>query len=417
MFRRPLIVAAMLMLAACATRPALDSSPRTTPSDTKAVSPEASATDPTWPVDVQGYRTTAGSIYVGNLDARIDELGRVLARSQLAVHRTALAGSLFHRYRVVGRIEDARRALALLDEAVAAEPDVAEHRQIRAVVLAGFHRFDEALADLDAAQRAGTPEAALQRTRREILLARGDYAALADDFAHSSEFAPGFDELAHRADLQVLQGHPQRAELLYRAAQTQYRDVNPVPLAWLHLQQGIAHLRHGRIEDARRFFAAAHARLPQYYLATEHLAECETLLGNHDVARDLYRGVIAQTGNPEFIAALAGLERAAGNEAEATRLAREAEQGYVALLRENPAAYAQHAAEFFIEFGQAARADQLARDNLEVRQDIGSWILQAQTALAVDDAPRACDARRRALAFGFKPPELAELDALQARCP
>lgn len=168
--------------------------------------------------------------------------------------------------------------------------------------------------------------------------------------------------------------------------------------------------------EARRFFAAAHARLPQYYLAAEHLAECEARLGNLDEARGLYREVIAQTGNPEFIAALAGVERDAGNEAEAQRLEGEALKGYEALLARHPAAFGQHAAEFLIQIGQKERADALARQNLELRRDVGSWILQAQAALAVGDLPRACAARDRAVETAMRPPELAELDALGAQC-
>lgn len=398
-----------VLLAACAATPNPDRSAES------PVVAEAQV-DPSWPLRIADYRTTSGAIYLGNLDARIEELTRIVGERDMAVHRTALAGSLYHRYRVVGRLDDAEEALRLLDAAVATEPAVAEHRQLRAVVRSGFHRFTEALEDLDAAAAAGAREDALSRTRREIRLALGDYAQLRDDFAVSSELTASFDELAHRADLRLMQGDPVGASFLYRAAQTQFRDVNPVPLAWLHVQQGIAHLRHGHVIEARRFFAAAHERLPQYYLATEHLAECETVLGNHDAARELYAQVIAQTGNPEFIAALAGLERMAGNRDDAERLTRQAEQGYADLLQRNPAAYAQHAAEFFIEIGKPERADALARENLQLRQDVASWILLAQTAQAVGDDARACDARSKAVQTALRPPELAELDALASRC-
>ncbi len=398
-----------LLLAACATTPSSNSSPE------QPVGTAAEA-DPSWPLTTASYRTTSGAIYLGNLDARIEELQRIVAERDMAVHRTSLAGSLYHRYRVVGRLEDAEEALRLLDAAVATEPAVAEHRQMRAVVRSGFHRFTEALEDLDAAAAAGAREESLHKTRREIRLALGDYAQLREDFAHSTELAADFDELAHRADLRLQQGDPMGADFLYRAAQTQFRDVNPVPLAWLHVQQGIAHLRYGNVLEARRFFAAAHERLPQYYLATEHLAECETRLGNFDVARRLYREVIAQTANPEFVAALAGLERAAGNTAAADRLTQDAERGYSDLLERNPAAYAQHAAEFFIEIGKPERADALARENLQLRQDVGSWILLAQTAQAIGDDARACDARAHAVETALRPPELSDLDALAARC-
>ena len=403
------IACTAVLLAACAGTP---NSERSTESPFAIETPA----DPSWPLRMVHYRTTSGAIYLGNLDARIEELQRIVAERGMAVHRTALAGSLYHRYRVVGRFKDAEEALRLLDAAVATEPAVAEHRQMRAVVRSGFHRFTEALEDLDAAAAAGAPEETLRKTRREIRLALGDYAPLREDFAHSTELAADFDELAHRADLRLQQGDPIGANFLYRAAQTQFRDVNPVPLAWLHVQQGIAHLRYGNVLEARRFFAAAHERLPQYTLATEHLAECETSLGNLDAARALYREVIAQTANPEFVAALAGLERAAGNTAEADRLTQDAERGYTDLLKRNPAAFAQHAAEFYIDIGKPERADALARENLQLRQDVGSWILLAQTAQAIGDEARACDARAHAVETALRPPELSDLDALASRC-
>ena len=398
-----LTTAALLacLLAACAAKP---------------VQPVADVPDPAWPISTTHYRTTAASIYLGNLDARISELQRLLAEQDRAEYRTSLAGSLYHRYRVLGRVADAEEAMRLLDAAVAAEPSVPAHRVTRAVVLAGFHRFKEALSDLDAAEKSGANPKELMGTRREIRLALGEYEALAEEFARSGELSHDFLELAHRADLRVNQGDLEGATFRYRAAQAEYRDVNPFPLAWLHVQQGIAYLRYGRLEDAKRFFEAAHARMPTYYLATEHLAETETRLGHHDRARELYAQVIEQTGNPEFVAALSGLEADAGNRKLAAELAQRAEAGYADLLRTNPAAYAQHAADFFVEIGKPERAYELARENLALRQDIGSWILLAQAAHAAGDDVRACEARDKALDTGLKPPELAELDAFAAAC-
>lgn len=72
------------------------------------------------------------------------------------------------------------------------------------------------------------------------------------------------------------------ASFWHRSAQDFYRDVSPFHLAWLYTQQGIAILRHGDFKSAQPFFAAALARLPSYYLAAEHLAECEMELGQLD---------------------------------------------------------------------------------------------------------------------------------------
>jgi hypothetical protein len=250
----------------------------------------------------------------------------------------------------------------------------------------------------------------------DILVARGDYRSLGAELATSNEPIADFYALAHRADLRLLQGDLKGAEQHYLAAQTQYRDSNPVPLAWLHTQMGIGYLRFGKIEDARRFFSAAVERLPGYYLAEEHLAECEALLGDLPSARARYQRVIEQTGNPEFIAALSSVERQAGNAEVADALTQQAKAGYEELLNRLPAAYAQHAAEFFIETGDAPRAYRLAQENSRLRSDVGSLILLATTAHAAKQPDAACEARASAMATGLQPPEIHELDALSTLC-
>jgi len=399
------------LLAGCAVSPDADKAPESAASEAYAAPPISSI----WPISPQYYRTTSADIYLGNLDARIETLERRVAEG-FADRGEVLAAQRYHRYKLRGRLEDADRAIALLAERARNGALSVEGRVLYAITLSGMHQFDDAERWLQSARDAGAKPEQLRDVTADVLVARGNYAALADDIRTSSEPIADFYALAHRADLRLLQGDLRGAERHYLAAQTLYNDVSPVPLAWLHTQMGIGYLRFGRIEDAKRFFAAAVERLPGYYLAEEHLAECETLLGDHDTARARYLRVIEATGNPEFYAALAGLERAAGNAQLADTLTVKAKDGYEDLLRRWPGAYAQHAAEFFLEIGDPARAYALAKGNADVRQDIGSLILLATSAQAADQIADACDARARALALGFAPPELAELDALAEAC-
>jgi tetratricopeptide (TPR) repeat protein len=368
-----------------------------------------------WPIDSSLYRTTAGDIYLDNLDARVATLQQRLQRSGLLADRERLAGALYHRYRLLGRRDDAEAALALVDDASAPVAS-AEGLLLRSIVLAGFHRFGESEAALAAAQAAGVAPATLRRHRDDIDIALGRYDRQNDEFSASEQPVGDMYRLAHRADLRVLLGDVAGAERQYWAAQTLYGDISPVPLAWLHTQAGIALLRFGRIEDARRFFAAAVERLPGYYLAEEHLAECDASLGAIDAARERYRRIIAQTGHPEFVAALAELEAEAGNALEAQRLQQQARAGHEAWLSRHPAAAAQHAAEFFLATGDAQRAHALATDNAALRADIGSLLLLAQAAKAAGHDKEACDHLAAARATGLAPPEMAQMDGLAARC-
>lgn len=400
------------MLPGCATRPpaATAGGSSDAPVETTAIA----TANPLWPIGA-AYRTTAGAIYLDNLSARIDGLEQRVAGAATEADRLRLASAVYHRYRLLGRLDDAERALALLDDP-AAPVASAEGLMLRSVVMAGFHRFDEARAALDRIAPIEVDAAELRRHRDDLQVALGGYAALRDDFAVSMQPVGDLYQLAHRADLRVLLGDIDGAERQYWAAQTLYHDTSPVPLAWLHTQMGIALLRYDRIEEARRFFVAAVERLPGYYLAEEHLAECEVLLGEHDAARARYRRVIEQTGNPEFIAALAGLEAEAGNVEVSKRLREEARLGYETWLAKHPAAASQHAAEFFLETGDSERAYRLARDNLALRGDIGSRLLLAEAADASGRTTEACAQLGWVRDSGLRPPEFVAVAAISRRC-
>ncbi|MBK9656175.1 MAG: tetratricopeptide repeat protein [Rhodanobacteraceae bacterium] len=369
-----------------------------------------------YPLTPEQRATTSAGIYLGNLNARIEVLDAQLQRAGDASVRGNLAGALLLRFRILGRLTDGERALELAAAAAAAAPEIPELHLVNAAALSAFHRFSVAEQALMQAQTAGAAEQNLKSVRRDLWMAQGHYDRLREDFEHSDEPVADFYELAHRADLRLMQGDLDGASRWYRTAQDFYQDVDPLPLAWLYSQQGIALLRHGHYAQARTFFAAAHQRLPEYYLATEHLAECDTQLGQLDQARQLYQAVIRQTQNPEFMAALADLEDRAGNSAAAATARQNARAGYDALLARHRAAYAQHAAEFLLDIGEHDEALALARENLKLRQDIGSLILLARSAEAAGAHDEACAAATRAQATGLKPPELEEIAPLSLSC-
>ncbi len=360
--------------------------------------------------------TTSETIYLGNLDDRIATMERALAERDDPAKRAILAGSLEHRFRILGRVADAERAMAEIERATRTQPALGDAHVVHAGLLSSFHRFDEARAALARAREYSADAEIAARLERDIALALGDYAAVREDIVRSDQLVPDFYGLAHRADLRVALGDLGGASRLYRAAQDFYADVDPLPLAWLYTQQGIALLRFGDAVNARRFFEAAHARLPSYVLAAEHLAETLALTGEREASRELYRKVVAQTENPEFIAALAEVEASLGDEDAARAHRAQAARVYNEWLARHPAAYAQHAAEFHLERGNAARAYALAAQNLALRRDAGSLILHAQAAEAAGALRAACASREAAVATGLKPPELAELDALTATC-
>ncbi len=384
----------ILLLSACTTTRVPDESP----------SPVLTAGElpPAWrPLSPEESPSTSAAIYLGNLDSRI----AVLSASDDQATRALLARLLLQRHRILGRLADAEAALALLE--YRDDLDSAALATLAALHMV-FHDFAAAGQALDRAEAVDSGDPALPILRRDLAVARGDREFLRRDIAVAAEPVADVHELAHRADLLVNLGQLELAMLWYRTAQDLHADVDPWMLAWLQTQQGIALLRHERIPEARIYFETAHARLPQYYLAAEHLAECEMLLGNHDRARELLTSVIAQTGNPEFIAMLAELEDRAGNARAAEAARAQAIAAYGALLSRHPAAYAAHAAEFFLALGQIERARELADANLALRTDWMSELLVAEVALAADDLAAACRHWGRAALTPLTPPEISD---------
>ncbi|HET9031779.1 MAG TPA: tetratricopeptide repeat protein [Dokdonella sp.] len=351
------------------------------------------------------YRTTSGSIYIQNLNATINSLLQVGADKPGSARAGALAGSLYHRFQILGRISDGEQALALLDRIPDDVIDIRTQRQ-RAILRTGYHRFDEALTDLNAASSKGRPLNSDDPSLRGIALARGDYASIRDDFAKAGEPSEKFAELVLRGNLAALEGDLSIASLQFYRAQSVYSDSSPYQLAWLYAQQGIALERFGFCDKARVFFDAAIERLPGYALALDHLGECLLWEGQLDAARPIYAQLIEQTGNPEYLGAMAVLEVEAGNAGRGEDYRKRAIAGYQHILDLESVTWSQHAAEFYLAIDDPKQALVQARNNLDNRNDVLSLMLFARVAHANDMDREACDALRKIQASGLRPPEI-----------
>lgn len=391
-----------LAVTGCAAQPERQAPPG--PDSGNRYASDAREDVPAGPAEI---RTTSAAVYRGNLDGRIASLLEAATRRPAPQYDLMLAESLAHRARLLGRSEDRESALERVRNVLEQEPGHARARLLQARLLAEVHRFDDALDALDRAAAGGADGNRVARQRAEVLIALGRIAegsALAEP--HLDET---LSDLAFRANRLVDQGKPQEADELFIRAQAAYRDSNPYPLAWLHVQHGVLFLRNGDPARARTFFAAAHERLPHYYLATEHLAETLGLLGETERSAELYRQASEQTGDPVFLAALADAERELGRERAAASAEQRARAGFEAWLERRPRAAWQHAAAFFLGRGDPARAVQFARRNAEARQNLGSLLLLARAEKAAGNEAAACEAWQQAQASGLNPPEIEDL--------
>jgi len=194
---------------------------------------------------------------------------------------------------------------------------------------------------------------------------------------------PGFTSLAALAVLYAERGEAAAAEPLFAESRACYRSVSPFPLALLDLQRGRMWLGQNDLQRARGWFAAAAHRVPVYAPAQGHLAEADAALGNADAAIARLRPLTVSADDPDYAAQLARILGRAGQVDEARMWRTRAAARYADLIARHPAAFADHAAEFWLGVGgDPQRALGLARLNAEARRTPHAVDLLARAALA-----------------------------------
>jgi hypothetical protein len=129
--------------------------------------------------------------------------------------------------------------------------------------------------------------------------------------------------------------------------------------------------------------------------------------------------LVEVSDDPEYAAQLSSLLHDSGARAEAETWRARAAARYSALLAAHPAAFADHAARFWLGPGGAPqKALELAQLNLRGRATADSYALVLEAALSASADGVACRMASRALALARPSPQL-RIDASLAakRCP
>ncbi len=314
-------------------------------------------------------QTTAGSIALQNLAAQIAGRERLAGWVGVASAQPGeLIDLLTLRGHVLGQISDYERASALAEEVVQASPNEGMAYVSRARTRATFHRFRESLADLDRAEALGVAPALLLPDRAAALAGTGRPEPALALLLAAAKRRPDISTLGALALLFAELGDLARADATFRPAIAQYRGTSPFPVAALEFERGRMWLERNRPTEARIWLAAAVERLPAYAPAQGHLAQVEATLREYEPARiRLYR-LATSSDDPEYAGELARVLEATGETAEAERWRQVAARRYAALVERYPAAFADHAAEFWLGAGHDPfRAVALAAQNLHHR--------------------------------------------------
>jgi tetratricopeptide (TPR) repeat protein len=334
-------------------------------------------------------RTTDGTIAVSNLEAHIDGLELSAGRGELATPAwSELIDLITLRAQILGRIADYERASALAEQRALDAPADGLAFLARVRTRAALHRFDEALADLDTAERLGSPGPELEAERAAILQAVGRYDEALTLRRTAAERRADFESLAGLASLYAELGEIAAAETWFDESGRCFRSVSPFPIAQLEFQRGHMWLGHGDLKCAQHWFETAWRRLPAYAQAEGHLAEVKYELGERHSAIARLRRLASSADHPDYAVQLARMLAETGHVDEAGMWRKRAEERYEQIVARHPAAFADHAADFWLSVGnEPQRALSLAKLNLKVRNTPGACALVARAITACREMP------------------------------
>jgi tetratricopeptide (TPR) repeat protein len=345
--------------------------------------------------------TTAADIYLGNLDARVTELERLVrANPDNPMNLTMLGGSHYVRGRYRGDSDEIQRAIDLATEQVRLAPESPDGYLTRAEQEQSLHRFKEARADLEKAKKLGAAKERVLDAETELDWNDGKYESAMAAIRRARRERPSTASWMREAQLlQDLGGTQDEIDNAFERAEDLITDTGPLGLAHLNLQRGIQRVQVGKLEEACTFFRESIARMPTYVAGLEHLAETLHMMGKDQEATKLYEDVVKLSDDPEFAHALAVLRDLAGKKDEAKALQAKAHAGYAALLLKYPEAMYWHASEFYLAEKEPKKALALLEKNLILRPNSGSYVALAHAQLVngiADDAKKSID---RALAM------------------
>ncbi len=301
---------------------------------------------------------------------------------------------------LTGNYDDYVKAEALLASVAGSKPS-ASFCLAQARLHYTLHRLKQASAALDLCPTNVEP-AEMASIRADLALysgryraAEGMYRALVNDSGTSSTYV-------RSGLLKKWQGSPGEAAALLEAAEKRYHAGAPVMLAWLKLQRGLVALDRGRFDEALAMYRLASDALDGWWLIDEHIAEVLLLSGKTREARQLYENIIERTGNPEFMDALAAIEREAGREENAKKLTLKARAIYEQRLVAFPEAAAGHALDHFLQDQADAKFTlALAQKNFETRPYGESAIALAKAWMLAGKPDRAVPLIETQLANGW----------------
>lgn len=301
----------------------------------------------------------------------------------------AAALSLFRLTGEIAYLDMAEQQIAAV-RALAPVPSGAP--ELRAELALAQHDLGAAEQELETLARARvTPDkptlSAAAAMRGDLAFYRGNHAEAASLYRKAAQIDPHISIALRVANLQRASGEFDAA-LATLAEATRTEMLTPVVLSSIALQSGMIASARGDYATAQDWYDRAEALFPGHWMTALYRAEARLANGQTDRAiADLER-LARDYARPEAMDMLALVWRVGGDSARSRAWSQRARVIWQEWAGKYPAAFAAHAAEHELVFGDAAEALRLARINAQARPYGEARLLLAR-ALMANDAARA----------------------------
>src|SRR5437870_1240734 len=205
--------------------------------------------------DVTELPVTDGTIALLNLRAQIDGLERDVRIGHASIEsRVGLIDLITLRGVILGHIADYDWAAEIAEQLVRDAATDGRAFIARARTRAVFHRFTDALDDVDRAERLSIDAETTYPERAAIFQALGRYDEALAIREEAADRRASFENVAALVGLYSEIGEIEAAERLYAESRRRYLGVSPFPLALLDFQLGLMWMNKGRLDDAHLSF-------------------------------------------------------------------------------------------------------------------------------------------------------------------
>ena len=356
-------------------------------------------------------KASAQSMYAQNLEQLNQEIESLSERAETMPNSWFALELVAQRYldraRLTGNYEDYTQAEVYLERAFAISGLGGPH-MTQARLDFSLHRLESTATNIEVIENGvlvdNIKQANIIGVQSDLALYRGEYQNAFEGYQTALALHEDSTALFRLAVYHWRMGDFEEAEALIDKAAEAANNISPRLDAFFHLHRGLFDLDRGRYDDALVHYQAANATFDGWWLVKEHIAEIYVLQGKLKAAKNIYEDVLAETGSPEFMDAMAGI---ANSEKEAAEWLSKARDVYEAQLQQFPEASYGHALGHYLDAGDAPqKALELAEANYALRPYGESEVLLARAYLQVGQLDRAQTMIEKTLASSWRSAEL-----------